>query len=236
MKLNDDQDEDSFMDSARFIDDKSLIVDGYLKDCQKLFKSKSIYYTIPQLIYNIILMYIVSFKWDTLNKGWNIAITDNGKSIEQIISKSTKSNTSDNNKSNEEHFGSLFSQNIMSRNVYHWRFKIKEITNIETTFGIIGVKDEMICDDKFYGEKTKTAYGMIINYGRLTDTKSKYGTKCKANDIVEMVVDMKEYELKFIINNVDYGVAFRLKRGKYKLAITMEGNASFSLQTYHMTL
>ena len=53
------------------------------------------------------------------------------------------------------------------------------------------------------------------------DSKAKYGKYLKENDIVTMCVDMDKLELKFIINDVDYGVAATFEREEYRAVIMM---------------
>ena len=49
--------------------------------------------------------------------------------------------------------------------------------------------------------------------------KGKYGKYLKENDIVTMCVDMDKLELKFIINDIDYGVAATIKEGEHRAVI-----------------
>ena len=74
--------------------------------------------------------------------------------------------------------------------------------------------------------ENSNSYGWAANDAKLLEAyygssvgKKKYGLNCKSNDIITMKVDFDNLELKFIVNDIDYGKAFDIKPGKYRAAV-----------------
>ena len=53
------------------------------------------------------------------------------------------------------------------------------------------------------------------------NTESAYGVKCKTNDIIEMICDLDELELIFIINNMNHCKAFDIEKAKYVAVLNL---------------
>ena len=81
------------------------------------------------------------------------------------------------------------------------------------------------------------SYAFISSYGRLTDssdlgnyvingesdTEAKYGIACKQGDIIEMHLDLEQFTIQYVINNKDYGFAFKnIENTKYRAAVCVD--------------
>ena len=51
-----------------------------------------------------------------------------------------------------------------------------------------------------------------------------YGIKCNINSIIDMFVDFHKLSISFTLNRIDYGKAFDIKPGRYRVAIGMNGS------------
>ena len=114
-------------------------------------------------------------------------------------------------------------------NIFYWKFKFDlHIENgvIGTAIGIwktnigdiIKLKNSCFC---WWGNN---CYTFISAKAKLTNgdygvSDKSYGIKCKTNDIVEMIVDMKKLEIKFKVNNIDYGKAYDIEDTTYRAAV-----------------
>ena len=81
--------------------------------------------------------------------------------------------------------------------------------------------------DKELNENTSLGYGFTSD-GRLTDDQDssgwgkKYGAQWKKDDTIEMRLDFNKQNLKFKVNDNDYGIAFEIDANKkFKAAITI---------------
>ena len=51
-----------------------------------------------------------------------------------------------------------------------------------------------------------------------------YGVKCKEDDIVSMIVDLENYQIRYKVNDQELGVAFKdIKQTSYKVAVYLYG-------------
>eukprot|EP01083_Nonionella_stella_P072004 193839_1 len=209
------------LDSIHFIDDKSLVVDGYIRDHQYLLKHTNQY--LPFLVNDIILMYIISQTWDKLNKGWYISC--DGDQIVQT------GGTLD------SHFGNLFTKSFMSRNIHHWLFKVHVInTDLPCTLGVIEYDKQLTSDDLQIWDH-HNAIGFTMNEGCLTYPKwTPYGVKVQQHDVVKMIVDLNKQELSYSVNHKHCGKAFDLRKTKYRFVLTIGGKGEFHLLSYTMNL
>ena len=60
----------------------------------------------------------------------------------------------------------------------------------------------------------------ICTGGSTTNRTHKYGKECVAGDIVHMILDLDGMKLRFKVNDIDYGIAYRkIKKSKYRAAV-----------------
>ena len=105
---------------------------------------------------------------------------------------------------------------------------------VKTTYGcfILGIFD--ICGDveggitTNIGEKPKntyrwrTAWCALNKYNKANEwtDKSSYSEWVYEGDIICIFLDFINLSLSYIINGKDYGIAFKIKKSKYRLAIS----------------
>eukprot|EP01084_Bolivina_argentea_P255446 429652_1 len=221
----------SYLDSNQFVDDRSVIVHGYIRQNQSLLSEHEIVHHrfIPPLVTDLVLIFVIGFEWETLDKGWNISCDKN--KIEQHCK--------------SRQIGNLFTKTIMKRYIHHWRFKIKDIEPKGDT--ILGVMEEMTIQPKMkkmLGEAKGLWYtGKTFGWCMTQANKAysgggeTYGEKVKVGDMIKMTVDLKNHELRYCLNGKDYPKAFDLIRGiGYKFCMTIQGKGKFELLPYFVQL
>ena len=204
------------LDSPQFVEDKSVVVHGFIRESEKMFSQ-----CIPSFVNDLILLFIIGFEWDTLNKGWNISCDDT-----EIRSRG---------RCHENIYGNLFTKTTMLRHLHHWLFRIKKIKH-KTTLGVI----ESEFATKTYGEDkqiwhTGKAFGWVMTRRKLIGNSIdvNYGVVVGIGD----TIDLKNEELKYCVNDKDFGVAFELKKGVgYRFCMSIKGRAKFESLSYHATL
>ena len=188
-----------------------LTVSGYLRESQKLLPSSLI---IPDLIEHLCLAYYYNdHNWDTKY------IFETMKLKNNIISLTTQGSCT------------AFLNNIIYSGKHYWRFKIiscRDGYEGSITIGIWNIKDKLDnsgqrpIDTNFtYG--MSSSYGLRANIGKKIHIgySQKYAIPCKRNDIIDMYVDFDKLELKFSINEIDYGIAYNITQGNYIAAVAL---------------
>ncbi len=132
-----------------------------------------------------------------------------------------------------ERGNSAFLSNVVDCGVHRWRFRtdLRFCTWWSSTIGIWKCSNgsNPPKNDIFtLGENQ--GYGFNLSEGTLVDTVTgkvssvspvHYGQRCIGVNVVEMVLDLDELELKFIINGRDYGKAFTVDKGSYRTAVNL---------------
>ena len=142
---------------------------------------------------------------------------------------------------------SIFLSNVVSNGVHQWRFRAD---TIRERFGIcfIGIWNNEV-DTRPYLDKlccTKgpeaairgKVFGLNCARGQLRGDADRdnqqYCPKCNDNDIVDMYLDFNNMELKYSVNNKDYGKAFNIPEGSYRASISLYWkNDKVTLVFYH---
>eukprot|EP01083_Nonionella_stella_P280903 955819_1 len=114
--------------------------------------------------------------------------------------------------------------------VYRWTFRLRKVGSPPSLY--IGVWKTKHGRHPYSSVNTK---GKCYSYAPLFaslnagdkgfhDTaQDTYGDKrCKEGDIIEMVLDLKKFQLRYIVNGKDYGVAFKVERTTYRAAVSMK--------------
>ena len=193
---------------------RKLSVYGYIHKSEAKYKQQ-----IPMgIIYIIILFYGNNVdEWDKKYIGSQLKLTDRTITVSQRCSVTRESS---------------FCSRIVHSGIFKWKFRIEEMENdIETYRGrkfMIGIwkdnDDEPPINTPFtWGG---CGYGLEITGAILTNYKgytigNNYGVECKNGTIIEMILDMNKLTLGFIIDDVDYGKAFDVDKGKYRAAVCM---------------
>eukprot|EP01084_Bolivina_argentea_P000397 749_1 len=183
---------------------------GFVREVENKLIDKQ---TIPDLIHHICLLYYFeSDEWDFETIGDALTLCDNLLTIKHGQAKSGH--------------GALL-KNIVNHGKHHWKFQINNITS--TGFnGIIGVF-------ALYPETERDVSG-VINYSLshaicvetgqyftfFGNMPTDYAAPCKEGNIVEMICDMNDGVLKYIVNDIDYGIAATLDSNiEYRAGIYM---------------
>eukprot|EP01084_Bolivina_argentea_P305762 528238_1 len=130
--------------------------------------------------------------------------------------------------------------------IFRWKFKIKKMRVVEEEESIIiGIVDVDNTLFKKYSEEEPWflkiskftlwgGYGFVLDCADITDPETGhsyedaelrqkfiYGIKCKTDDILIMELNMKKLFLKYTINDIDYGIAYTVRKSRYKAAVLM---------------
>ena len=96
----------------------------------------------------------------------------------------------------------------------------------------------MYLNHLYYWNSQKSSFGLYLGTGELRGgekglvNKEKYCPKSKGCNIVEMCLDLNNMELKYIINNKDYGKAFDIPPGEYRVGVCLAWNNTYELLSY----
>ena len=206
------------LENVKSIDQRSkTFVNGYIRSIQKLFPKDNIYYTIPALVIHwILLYYYLGDEFD--DKKYRQCYTLSKK---KTIIKLTGSYGS----------GCAFMTRVARKPGIHcWKFKLLRL-NTDTLWMTVGVwktKRALKVNSRLDGHMFGLFYGWLLNYRQLTegDTKNIRGRyaprRCKTGDIVEMILDLDKFQLKYVVNGEDFGVAFdNIEDTGYRVAVSM---------------
>ena len=197
-------------------------VHGYIKICQKLLPDDNIYYNIPELVIHwILLFYFIGEEFDTERSHKEYIISDDNRimrcrkdeNVTYLI------------------YGMAYLKNAVSEGIHKWTFKCLNVNN-DDWFDAIGVwktkatsMDEHIRVDDFDDNQ---GYGWTFNYQEITTVAGsfsrhiRYGKrKCLTGDIIDMILDLEKLEIRFIVNEEDWGVAFQnIEKTEYKAVVS----------------
>ena len=127
----------------------------------------------------------------------------------------------------------------MNANHRQWIFQMNQLCPEMQRRIIIGIiqnhgEECRVCGTKLYKYGFNWSNGMKIkkytcSKRRLAElfTTSTYAEKCSAGDIITMTLDEEGKQLKFKINDKDYGVAWATPREEYSILIL--GNKGLSI-------
>ena len=214
------------------------VVFGFVHESQKLLPCESnSYFLIPDLIIHVCLAYYYTkHAWriskDYANSGNNLKLTNDDK------------------RASTQHLGprTVFSKKSVYGGVNHWRMKIIKMKKDSAWSMTIGVCKKRVDQNvnetdshndnrRYLTSRSNTfafgqadRYGYAVNVGTLIDhTQSgylgrKYGKKCVAGDIVTMILDLDKLELRYIVNDDEYPVAYddkQIVKGEYFAALNL---------------
>ena len=212
--------------------DKDAIY-GYIREMQARFPKDNTFYNIPESInYICALFYFLKDKWDPKYIGQDHTLSDDGYSI---TTKGGQGSSS---------YGTDIAK---SPGIYRWKFKIQELPKYMFSWSlVIGVwkvksANKQVTDTYFtnctqnQGEY-EWGYAYDISYTQLVEktghysNQRKYGLKIKIGDIVEMILDLNLFTLRYKINDEDMGIAFEnIEDTEYKAAFS-SGNSDVRIE------
>ena len=120
----------------------------------------------------------------------------------------------------------MFGTIICDKGEYKWKFKLNKVGNSPDI--LIGVwrfqQDGVPPTDQYFTKGKEQGYAYYLQgYNTNTnegDCGKKYATDGKTGDTVEMTLDLDNSTLRFKLNDIDYGAAYKnIKPAKYKMAV-----------------
>ena len=218
-----------------------IAVDGYIRECNKtMFGNNNVasfYDDIPDVI-NILCLEYYHMTRDRFHPDLHTKfakITQDSAKID-----SAQSFGKD---------GSALLSNIVSSGIHHWRFKVcgYEVNDI-IYIGVYKVNEEYIAEHQNanvaqhftyavyyhgYPEYQKTSYAVNFKSGQVRGDieqqkkQEKYCDECQEGDIIDMYLDLHAYELKYSINDKDFGDAgFEIGRTQYRAGVCLYGKGA----------
>ena len=199
---------------------RQLAVYGYIREYEQVNQVN-----IPEgIIFVLILFYGDSDRWDPKYISQYMKLSD--RTLTQV----------------EYGMGSSYGQRVVDSGIFKWRLRIDQCTNDGFMLGIRRVKgDEADLPTKYWFTKGGFGNGyafrsIVDEHARLTNDRGfalgrQYGSNSPNGAIIEMMLDLDNLTLSYIINDVDYGKAFDIAKGKYRLGLYM-GKESDSLTLF----
>ena len=203
-----------------------LAVNGYVREIEdKSFKNHSFYRNIPMII-NYLCMKFYHESKDRFDPKLH-------SSFVSIMNKSCELNRLDN-----YHFESAFLSNIVSKGVHQWRFKFASTLKERRCYGsmYIGIINNQVDATKYLNtqcypvgmnrsELRRKAYGVNFAMGEFrgdyTGDNEKVCERCKDGNIIDMFLDFKNMELRYCVNDKDYGKPCNISKGSYRACVTL---------------
>ena len=198
----------------RDIDERTeYLIFGFVHEAQKLLPNNKSYFNITDLItFGILSFYYIKNKWDRELTSDFYGMEDDHSSI-CIVKRGNCGLGST----------SAYSKGTIDSGIHSWKFRVEHmVKDTDAYFDfVIGVVDQdHLFDDKFNAVNRQNTW-----FAGSTGEKSgwmKYGKKLEQNDIIEMIINLNDKSLKYIINGIDYGKACSLKENaKYRAAVYM---------------
>ena len=204
----------SFEDVKNIDQHKKDIVFGYVKRVQKLFPNENAYYIIPSLVCYLILLHYAPMEYfdpDLCNTKF---ILSNNNTIAEQRGK---------------HEQVALLHNVVKSGIHKWTFKLIQFggPRFVSLLGVFKAKYTPVLTVQFfypcYNDKVY-AYdicsGRKLNHMRIM----RYGIRCKQGDVVVMILDLNKLELKYKVNDIDYGVAYKdVEQTSYRAGISGYG-------------
>ena len=211
------------LEDSKLTDQKSKdLVFGFIKEAQGLLPS-STYYNIPALVAHVCLVYYY------LNEYFD---PENIESFEFQDEEAKDCIVKTNNL-----WCCAYLHTVVSSGKHHWKFEFQGIDS-DAEFGIpeigLAIIDKIGEESEFgnmrtYFTEKGGGYAYIVSKQCLTDPRGEmdesnsYGPSCKDREkfVIDMYADFDKLEIRYSVDEEDYGVAFKeIKPKKYRAAIT----------------
>ena len=194
-----------------------LTVFGYVRDATKNMKFFMNMHVPSEVINVIFEFYLLGDSWNT-EYAQHIYITDEYK-MENI-------------KPYDDHCAAYGNVVVKQGTVYKWTIKLTKYSlcggNIHHPYiGVIKDDPSILKSYKYRGHSF-APHGYLFCCGKqriLRPTKKSYGREFnKVGDIMEMILDLQNYTLRYIVNGVDCGIAFEnIEKCDYRLGVNLFG-------------
>ena len=188
------------------VDERSeYLIFGFVREAQKLLPSDKSYFNITDLItFGILSFYYIKNEWDQ-------ELTSDYYKIEDDCCSVIKPSNGVTN---------AYIKGVIDKGIHSWKFKVEHFE--QDTYKwfdfVIGVVDQNHSFKEPVNHQSRWFAGSKAH----KYIRNRYGKLLKQDDIIEMIINMNEKSLKYIINGHDYGKACDLEKGsKYRAAIYM---------------
>ena len=201
------------LEDVRKIEQKSKnLVFGYVRNVQRSFPTNIVYYTIPTLITHWILLYY--YIWEKID--------EDNCAPEYALSKDNRVITLQQNWSS----GAVYFKKVLKSGIHRWKFRILYVNDEHywMTIGVFKTKTDKsrvsACRVDNFSEEY--GYGWLVNYQQISARWSRYGHRdCKAGDIIQMILNLNDWTLRYILNGKDLGVAWNnIEKTTYKAVVS----------------
>lgn len=199
---------------------RQMSVFGYIHKLESKYNHE-----IPEQIIKICILFYGDDRdrWDPKCMGKDVKMTDR-----TIMTQSTLLRSS-------------FGKRVVASGIYAWKLRVDCLGTTSRyrwpTIGIWKVESEteLPPTDRWYTRITNKGYAFDVMRARLTtkhgnlSSANTYGKGCKTGTVIEMILDMNNLSLKYIIDGVDYGKAFDVEVCKYRLCVFLSAGDSFTI-------
>ena len=173
------------------------LIFGFVHDAQRLLSSDTSYFNITDLItFVIAAFYFIKNEWDEKLTSAYYKIEDDCLTVCK--------------KDYEWNHVNAYLKGVIDKGSHSWKFKVEnkeKDTNkwFDLAIGVVDDTYDLIHDvindqDTWFCGSDSEKGGYI-----------KYGKRLEKDDIIEMIIDIDNKSLKYIINDADYGKAHDLK-------------------------
>ena len=198
---------------------------GYVREIQTLFPDDKTYFTIPTLVIHWILLYYSMIeKFDVQNCGETYRLSEDNT----IVTKT------------ETNYPVAYLSKILvpETGIHKWKFKIICVSVYTTIIGIWKTRFALDLFAELWQTRARGKfYGWSATHRCITAGDNRigknYGSAIKSEDIIEMIVDLDKYQIRYIHNNEDLGVAFtEIEKTTYRVCMCVyeKGNSVQLLQ------
>ena len=216
------------LENVKYIDANAKdLVNGYLKQInQNSHDNHSLHSNIPPLIYCwCLLYYFINESFDLENSHNNYQIQND----DSIIRKRRDGRT-----------GCAYLTNIVKSGIHSWKFKINAHYRYSITFGVWKMMNERDNSRLVQNTIPGQSYAWIANVAKKSIGQGNwdpYGSTIIQGDIVEMILDLKDFTLRYRRNDEDFGIAFQNpEKTEYTAVVSAYGEGTIiELISYTMS-
>ena len=196
---------------------RELLVWGYVREIEMEYKQMNIPFEINDIIY---LYQRFCDEWSKRYSNSTLVI-DEKEDGNSVCFKNDEISTA-------------FGEHVVEQDVFKWKLKVKRMMDVKyysgyPFIGIMENNDNNLSEYSADGGWSDCGYQLCAGNNGLwcpTGERGTDGFECKwkkPGDILEIVLDLNERTVRFILNDEDCGVAFKdIKKTHYRLALTCQ--------------
>lgn len=208
---------------------RELFISGYCRQQFTLHSDLNIeyfhYLWIPPEIQSTILCFYGfgdEFDSDSKWKSTSIEIIENKEnSMKACIKKF----------SGQSQYSLAFLRNTFSSGIHVWKFYVNNLVKKRWWHLAIGIHKTRFAgiqlDGTYFTDVKENGYGFIASAGWKTQPELpgagglKYAIQCDTGYTIEMIADLNDCTLSFMVNGTDYGKAFDIENTEYRAVVSL---------------